>query len=469
MGAAAIDPVRWTRWAGALVTLGFAFSLFLVLAFAWLAPALLWVPPALVIGAMALAWLSGDELRLLVGILAGFVVAVGYKEGFQPEEALYGLLYLGYLAYWFVSRLFFYRDDILATRVDRALFAFLVWITGSFALTALFRGSFSTAVSELLALTMLAFYFPVKELALRRPEAYRRILGALAFVATFVVVRNLVEYRAEQAGAQHLWQIATGRVVENEHLLLMVGLIALTVALFARRPRLRWAAAGGFLLYTAGVIIGLSRAVWVSYVLGIFVIFLLVDRRRRGRLVLFGLAGLSGVMLVGYLVFPGMFALIFAGLVDRIFSLETAATGDISLVNRFLEMSAAWDHIVRNPIVGYGFGVPIKYYSLVYELTHETSFIHNGYIGVWYRHGLVGFLLLYGFYFTSMWHAVKLSRSGHTAFAPIGIAVAACLVAEALLGNTENPFATSDKVLFIGVMAGLVAAGRTVVERPGAP
>ena len=173
MGAATIDPVRWTRWAGALVTLGFAFALFLILAFAALAPGLVWIPPILIAGALAMVWMTGDELRLLVGVIAGFISVVGYKKGFQPEEAVYGLLYLGYLAYWFVSRLWFYRDDILATGVDRALFGFLVWVTGSFAVTVLFGGSLSVAVSEWLAITMLAFYFPVKEICLRRPEAPR--------------------------------------------------------------------------------------------------------------------------------------------------------------------------------------------------------------------------------------------------------------------------------------------------------
>jgi O-antigen ligase len=255
-------------------------------------------------------------------------------------------------------------------------------------------------------------------------------------------------------------------VVENEHVLLMMGLVALVLVLFSTRTWSRAVALLTFLLFVSGVIIGQSRAVWISFVLGGLVILVLIDRRRRLQLVGYGLSSVVIALLVGLLVFPEFYVLIVAGLADRFYSLGSAVTSDLSLVNRFEEMGAAWKYIRLNPIVGYGFGVPIEYYSLVYELSYRTSFIHNGPIGVWYRHGLIGFGLIYFYYFASLMRGVRLSRHGAGFYKVLGIAVAACFTAEALLGNSENPFATSDKTLFIGVLAGLVAAGVARMEPP---
>jgi hypothetical protein len=451
-----MDPDAWTRRADLLMVVAFVLALLLVLGVAWRAASLLWVIPVLLAGGLVASWLVRDELRVLLALIVGFVTVVDYQQGVEPQEVVYGLLFYGYLAWWFVSRLWIYRDDILATWLDRVVFLFLVWITLSLGLTILLRGDLAGGINEWLSVLALAYYFPVKEVIIRRRSTVPIQLAAGA-VALFIAIRNILEYGVKITTAETLWQIAGGRVVQNEHLLMLAGLFCFVYLLFLQRRGIRMLVLMGLLVFTAGVVIGLSRSLWVSYALGGLVIFFLVDRRKRLLLLGSGLAGLVAVLVIGSVAFPGLRDLVLWGLLDRLFSLRTATTEDISLVNRFIESGAAWTYIKANPIVGYGFGVPYKYYSLVYELDFQTTFVHNGYLGIWYRHGLVGAGMLMTFYFATLARGIRLARSVVWQHAAVGIAVAACLLATTLHTTVANPFATSEKTFFLGILAGLVS------------
>lgn len=464
-----IEPSEFWKASKTLLIGGFVFFLAVILLTAWQSTVALAVYGGLILGGFAFLYLARDELRLLCALLVGFAAVVGYEEGFQPEEIVYGLLYMGYLTYWFVSRLFFYRDDILRTKVDWALFLFLIYATLSLVLTPILGGELPTAISQWLSLTMLAFYFPIKEICIRRqsqrPE--KALLLSLGVVALFVVVRNFLMYRTGLTQAEYLWQIATGRVVMNEHVLMMAGLVSLLFLLYARRWVERSTLGILFILFSAGVIIGQSRALWVSFLLGIAVIFFFVDKRKRLAIVGLGVAGVAAVLIVGAVVFENFFSLILAGLLDRFFSLQGAATKDVSLINRFIEMDAAWQHIKVNPIVGHGLGVDFKYYSLVYEVTYVQSYIHNSPIATWYRHGLIGLILVAVFYFGTIWTAFRTARMPRVDRMSrlVAIAAAACLVAESLVGNMFNPLANSDTTLMIAVAMGLTASARHNTEQ----
>ncbi len=464
-----IEPERLWSWSRALLAAAFVLVAIAILVSAWQSTTALLVVGALIVGGLAFSFVARDEVALLCAILAGFVVIVRYEEGFQPEEVIYGLVYLGYLSYWFISRLFFYRDDILRTKIDWALFLFLVYATLSLGLTPLLGGEMSAAVSQWLSITTLAFYFPIKEACIRRRERLpqKSILLSLGFVAVFIAIRNLFDYKTGLSQADYLWQIASGRVVMNEHVLMMAGIVTLGFLLYARTWLGRSLLTGLFVTFSASIVIAQSRAVWVSFLLGVAIIFVFVDKKRRIYIAALGLAGVAAILIIGILVFENFFSVIVAGFSDRFFSLRTAATKDLSLINRFIEMEAAWSYIRENPIVGHGFGVPIKYYSLVYEATRVNSYIHNGYVGVLYRHGLIGFVLLFFFYFGSIWVFIRMARDKAVERFDrlIAIVAVSCLAAESLVGNSANPFGVSDSTFIIGAIAGLAAGSRNHSKR----
>lgn len=438
---------------------GLCLGVSIVLLAASLSPLALIVIASLFLAGLLLVTIGRDELALLSAVLAGFVLAARYEEGFQIEELVYGFAYLSYLAYWYISRLFFYRDRIFRTWADRALFAFFLYATFSLVLGPILGGEIPRAVSEWLALSMLGFYFPVREACLRfiHRKAHLYVLTSMGFVALFIAIRNFFDYRRGFQEAEYLWQIATGRVVMNEHVLMMAALFTLSFLLYSRRRVAVLILSSFFVIFVSAVIVGQSRALWVSLALGIAAIFFLVNRQGKIRIVFAGLLAVGCAVLFGFIVFKGAFTLIILGLLDRFVSLETAAVKDISLINRFIEAKAALEYIRLNPIVGWGLGFPVKYYSLVFEYTRVYSFIHNGYVSTLFKHGIVGFTLLWGFYFSNVWYAYKTTRHKFVKGVDytISVAVFGCLLAESLVANTQNPFSTSDYTLIIAVSSAL--------------
>lgn len=447
------------RWGSGLIVAVFVVALVLLGIMTSLAYEYLFVLPAILLTGWFLVVVSRSPLALLCTVVACFAAVSRYEEGFQVTEVAYGLFFMGYLGYWYISRLFFYRDRIARTSVDWALLVFLVYATFSFGVTLLFQGVFQVMLSEWLAMIMLAFYFPVKEVFQRDELAPKAMAFVVGGVAIFMSLRNFHTYWVDLQQASQVWKVLTGRATTNEHFLLLCSIVALGLLVHAKKRYRQILLGLVFTLLTAGVIIGQSRAVWVSLALGGTLIFLLVDRSQKVKMVMLGGSGLLLLVTVGFLIFDDFFSLLLAGLLDRASSLETAATKDLSLINRFVEARAVFDYILANPIVGYGYGVPYRYYSLVYEATHETSFIHNGYVAAWYRHGLIGMSLLFTFFFGSIWRSYRLVRHSSDMWLAkiVGIAVTAALVAESLVANTENPFATSDKTLIIAILAGAAA------------
>lgn len=457
--------VAWRRL-NVLLYAGFGLSVASLLLMAWLAHEYLLFVPLLLTGLLLLPWLLKDELVLLCTILLGFTVVAGYEEGFQPEEALYGAAYLSYLAYWFLTRTLIYRDRYVFTKSDVALLLFLVYFSVFTGLTFVFRGDAVAMVSEWLSLSMLAFYFPIKELIARDPRAPRAILGTFGLLTLIIAIRNLFEYVYGIGTAEQWWQITSGRAVTNEQMIMMAAIGSFVLLQFAKTSVQRVILFALFGIFTAGVVISLSRAVWLSLALGLLVVFLLVDQRRRAGIIVLVVVSTAVLAGVSVVLFGDQLLLVAVGLVDRLVSLETAFTEDISLINRFIEMKAALSAFAVSPIIGYGFGVSFEYYSLVYEATRETTFVHNGYVGLLYRHGLVGTCLILTAYVGSGVRGARLFLTSHAAPVSriLGLIAVACLAAMALVASSNNPFTVSDKTLIIAAAAAL-AAGAAERER----
>jgi O-antigen ligase len=423
-----------------------------------------WLPIAVVgtfVAIPLVLWIVKSDLRIVFCLIVLFVTVVRYKAGIQVGEVLFGLGFFGFLFYWTIRKLITNPNGFAQNSSDYLLLAYLAFATLTIPFSVVNGADIGEMFSEYVALMMLAMYFPVRDLAAKEPRAIRWIIAAVGILAVYVVARNLFTYAARLGSAEHLWQIATGRVTHNEHVLMMmtVGAVAVLGVIDRFKHQLGVLVIAG--ICGTGVIIGQSRALWLATLLGLGVVFLFVTKKNKVRLLLFGSASLGAVLLAAYVVMGGeMLSVVIAGLMDRFFSLETAATQDVSLVNRFLEMDAVFRASLASPIIGHGFGVPYDYYSIVYHHTHVQSFVHSGYLGLFYRHGLLGIVLFFGFCLMAFMNGVRLIRKRGTIpredFA-VGLWVCGAFVAISLVANSENPLATSDKTLLIGIVSGLAA------------
>ncbi|MEM6336166.1 MAG: O-antigen ligase family protein [Bacteroidota bacterium] len=402
-------------------------------------------------------------------LLVGFILIADQQDGLQLTEVVYGLSYLGYLGWWYVSRFVIRKDHVVTSPVDWAVLLFLVWAACSVGLTIFFRGNIAAMIGEGLALSMLGFYFPVKELCKKHPDAARNVLIILAILTTLTALRNFIEFRQRLNSAEYLWQIATGRARTNELILMIGSLTWLGMAVYGRTWLERGIMLGLFLLSFAGLIITQSRGYWVSFALGAVVLFLVVSWRKKGQIVLLGLAGGLGFFLVGFLVFPQFVDLLVLGIVDRFSTLGSAGQTDISLLNRFQEWGQVWARIKQNPVLGYGMGTEFTYPNIILHVTYVVSFIHNGYLALWYKFGLPGLGLMLFAWAGMAWHAFMLFR---TRTAPrlirlFSLGALTFLIAETLVANTSNPFIIEDGTLMFAFFGGAVAGFRDRVWKDG--
>ncbi len=461
------------QWGKIILLTAFLGGTGLVLFLAWRLEWLVMLVPALLLGAVAAIPALSAFPRSLYLVLAGFVAIAAPEDGIQVREVIFGLLYFGLLGYWLVSRFVFYRDDVLRTRTDWSLALFLFVAAGSAGMTVLFEGTPSDFVGEAISLSFLALYFPVKEAVRRDPKALRRLLLVVAWFGLFAALRNLFVLRKALSEAIYLWQVTKGRIALNEILLMMPALVALTLVIYIRPLRYRLILLAAFLVFTAGLVVTQSRAYWVSFLLGALVLFVMVDWRRRGRILALLFTGLTGVLVIGLLLYPEFLRLLLAGVVDRFVSLATASQADISLLNRYNETAAVWELVQRNPILGYGMGTPYEYYAFIYKSTLHWSFVHNGYLALWYKFGFPGLALMLFFWGSSIINGFALfRRPGLDRSLRLGaLAAAVCLSAETVVANTSNPFIIEDGSLMFALFAGVIAGcrERADTEPAGSP
>jgi len=459
LAASTIKPVPAVlhRIGRSLLLSGLGLSLLFVLFLGWKIPDALPFFPILPIGAVLVWYLFRHPLLNLAIVLASFVLIADFEDGIQPTEVFYGLYYLGFLSHWFVTRLFLYKESIFERREDRVLMLFLVLMSLSFPITLLYGGTMRMIMGEWLSLSMLAFYWPVREAIERNPRALYVMIGVIGWIGLFVLARNIFNYQDIIAKAAYAWQVTKGRAVTNEGLLMVPAFFGLSFFLFAEKKNTLLVSLCVFLAYVGGLILTQSRGYWVAFFIGGLFLFYLVPKKTRIRFVSAAVLSGAGILGLAMFFFGDYVMLIVTGLLNRVVSIGSAATRDLSLVNRLLESSAVLSHIATNPILGHGMGVTYRFYDITFGFSHEKSFIHNGYLALWFKFGIWGLGMLLYFFGAIIRRSVRVFRSltptPHARTA--GLAVAGSFIAFSVSANTSNPFYINDTMFIFAVLAGI--------------
>lgn len=397
-------------------------------------------------------------LAPLVGLGIFYGLVLRNKEGLQLEELAFAGYYFSYLVSWFGSRIFIYRESVVRTPVDLVLASFLIYVTASIGLTIVFNGDLGTALSEWISYSMFALYFPIREACDRYDAGKWVIAGIVLFLGLYAGVRNLALLKAAAASADHARAIAGGRVPMNEALLLSSSLGCFAVAASARLRRISIGLAGVGALLVGALILSQSRAFYVDLALGMLLLLLFLPRRSRFRFIWIG--SLTTLLTVGaaFALFGDAVTLVGVGLLNRVLSLGTATSTDISLINRFFETRAAWEYVKANPILGYGLGVSFTFYDAIFDANWTKSYVHNGYLMLWYKFGIFGLLAVLVVWCRSIVRGfqVRFSPTASRSETTLGLWGSVVLVSLIPSHASSAAFATSDSVLAFTLVLGLV-------------
>ena len=410
--------------------------------------------PIVILGLAAFCFLFSNPRLNLIVVLLGFVSLTDYNSGFQVIEVLYGLYFITYLGHWFITRIFITREPFVRTATDRAVLIFLIAVTCYIPIAVVFNGNIYGIFAEWIAFVLLSFYFPIKEEIRNNPKGATIILAIIGFIGVYIAFRNLLNYRAMLSSATQLWQVARGRVVTNDNLLMISSLYGLILFTFSQKWRHQVFSLGAFVLFFSGLILTQSRGYWLAFLLGAGFMFVLLDSSHKKRLILVTFGGTVSLVLVAFFFLQDIFLLVTSGLAERLLSLQTATTADISLVNRFRETATVWELIRVNPILGYGMGVGYDFFDITMGVTETDAFVHNGYISLWFKYGIIGLGLVLFMWIRSIYNGVRAFR---TKLAPptvrlIGLFGATTLTAFLLSSITSSPFFLNDTLFAFGLL-----------------
>lgn len=451
-GTPTFDPARLAG-AAALATL------------VWPLTSLPWLSVVLIAGAVAVLLRTP---ALPMALCLGFYgLTLGYNQGLQPEEVLFVLYYPAYVGLWVGLRAFVYREPVIRDLPDAAMALFCVGLPLALGLGQLYGGDLGTGLNEALNFSLLSLYFPAKELARRYDWGGAAIVGFLLVLALGAIVQNAFLVREALADAEAAWQIARGRVPMSEMLITVGAILAATYAALAPGRREVLLGLLAFAVFAGGLAITQSRAYYVDLVAGLGLLFLLLQGRARWTFAgtMFGAAVLIGV--VGWLVLGEWAELIALGILDRLLSIGTATQSDISYLNRLLENDAVWDRIAESPVIGQGLGVSFSFFDAIFAGTWTKPFVHNGYLMLWFKFGIVGLGAVLAAWLGSAAQALGAARrlgaeTGVRAAVIAGVGVT--LIALLPSHMVSATFATSETVLCVGLLMG-VAGGTAARTR----
>ena len=257
---------------------------------------------------------------------------------------------------------------------------------------------FSHATPEARVFIYYLLFFAVTNLIKTREQLVRLVYGIL-FVG--VVMAGLMAIQAILGRAVFAGDGPAGGD-ENLVRLFNPGFVACYIALIVlicdtalrKDQRFRLVNYLLILLLGLGILTTLARNLLVSGAISLSVLFVLLHQSERSRLggqllILAGIA-LSGMAVVILLGSEGRLLQYFSAYLDRssrMFS-ATILSSQENVLIRWNEIEYAWQQITEHPILGIGLKTP--YRPPFYQGDPLTYYIHNAYLWIWLKTGLLG-------------------------------------------------------------------------------
>lgn len=423
-------------------------------------PAKLWfltAIPVLLIGILLTAHRFAETILLSATVSMVFVV-FNYP-GLDAGEVIYYLLWAASVGFLLVPLLL--TGSIRAeTTLDRLYILFMFFMVLGLINGVLFSGSIARPIQEALYFySGIIFYF-----------LYRQYLGnrlfriglALSFgvVFIYVVLRTFLSYRTALLMAVEEWELNFVRGAGNESILLFGTTMCLAALLSAQRFWMKLVLLFGFIVSIGAVIVTMTRSLWVVTVLATIIVFLVSEKAERRRfLIYFGFAiSLTALLALYYLEFTLFIIEILK------FRFNTFGDGlqDLSLMERVYEMKHVWERIKENPIVGWGFGTEYSRYEILKKRTTDmSSYVHNGYLALWYKMGIFGLLTMLTYFVTLFIYARnRVKTTSSIAIRLISITTVAYIPAAGLMNMTSPVFFTYEGTMLLFTLGTVLSWSR---------
>ncbi len=260
-------------------------------------------------------------------------------------------------------------------------------------LFAVARGfSFMKGLREFLLFAPLLLLFPIRR-ETQNDRGVIIVMWSLLLMSATVGLYIMVRYKIDLSSAKYLWQVIGNRQ-QREETLYMCSIILLFAFLAGKNFRISLSLPL-LAINVFALAITFSRGYWITTVAGIFgLIFFLRGSARRRIVMMSGLALLLGIT-VGIIILPRVFGEFLTGLAERAGSISADA---LTIRSRLAESEVVLHEISTSPVVGYGPGALFSFYDIITNVTIRTWYIHNGYLFLLFKFGIVGFVMFFAMY-----------------------------------------------------------------------
>jgi len=341
--------------------------------------------------------------------------------------------------------------------LDRVYLVFFIFFMYAIVLGFVTGGVMKNRIDDISLMFPILTYFVLRDQIID-DKIVRNIVIVLVIMMLFVAFRNIRNYQQILIEAVMSWQVQKARVAKNEVFLMLgaVGFFILQAYQTKWISRLFYLGLFGFLF--AGLILTQSRGYWLAFLVAIFVFFIVSEPRVRIRaLVTSSILGFV-VITIAFTYYYSATMIVVENLAHR-FSLTGGAKLDSSLLERVYETQTVWELVKANPIAGYGFGFTYQRYGLIAGYWIQTSYLHNGYLALWFKMGFFGMMAAIGYLVMTARTGFRIFRSAELLLPRIVGLIILCQIAGMMVVNITSPqFLGFDSMLLLAVMGAVAAS-----------
>ena len=352
-----------------------------------------------------------------------------------------------------------------------AIFTFLYTITST-------SVSISTAGMDLrvffyLSLFFLVYYYIKSDKQLR---SFLMAIGILAVILSIIqIVQWIIGYDNDILGGRIMELTTAGKNFRNVGRVVLPGTsiifftlnVIFSIYIF-KRLHFKWRLLLliGIVLLSIGIILTFLRALWVAIFIAAAIVTFKARRRMTvyPRIIMLLIGACLLVSLIGQTKILRSFA-IKEAVSDRAMSIinpQKTLQHDTMLV-RLIEIRYAWKKIVENPLIGIGFKTsyrPLIFGNVKYEKSNAGTFVHNGYLSIQLKMGLLGSLAFLWMIITFFYRVTKFWRKIKDSFYQAVVLGVSVSIVGILVFSLTSP----DPLIYIYWVA-VTAVGFGIVEK----
>lgn len=350
------------------------------------------------------------------------------------------------------------RFDLkLTNKLDYAFLMLFVLVLYGVFLGIYLRNSFTVILIDGSIYASILAYYPFRKF-ISNEKNRNLFLFTVLFLIILICLRNFINYQQIIIQATMAWELELARAAVNEVLILFGCVITLVLFSYAKELKMRAVWGGLLILFLLGLILTQSRGFWITFVMSTFVFLFYADTKQRIFAISIISFVLTGVILVVLVFFYDLLELIIYGFQTRILSL-LEANQDVSLLERVAESQTVLKLISENPIAGNGLGSQYIRHNILFGNVYKTThYIHNGYISLWFKYGVLGLIVMPYLYITTARYAFICFKNHINPLSKQLSLGVLCIIPPLMILNMTSPvYMMFDGLLFITIAGAYIS------------